>query len=121
MRERGNLAVLTAEAEEFRLPPADTEPETQTLRSSAAQLAISLAWMPGKKESSALGDRCRPLSRLFEPVFAAVESQAGQDVSGDFRLFHQAAFLLEADLEELCGNVNPSTNLPQVRTRSAPI
>jgi cyclic beta-1,2-glucan synthetase len=121
MRDRGNLAVVTAEAEEFRLPPGDTGPEIETLRSSAAQLAGSLTWVPGQKESSALGDRCRILSRMFQPLLAAVESESGKNVSGDFRLFHQAAFLLEAELEDICGSFNAHTNFPQVRTRDGEV
>jgi cyclic beta-1,2-glucan synthetase len=121
MRERGNLAVVTAEAEEFRLPPGDTEPKTQGLRTGAAQLAGSLTWVPGRRESSAFGDRCRTLSSMFEPLFAAVESESGKNLSGDFRLFRQAAFLLEAELEDARGNFNLPSNLPQVRTRGGEI
>jgi cyclic beta-1,2-glucan synthetase len=121
MRERGNLAVITTEAEEFRLPPGDKEPETQNLRSSAAQLAGSLTWVPGKRDSSVWGDRCRTLSSVFRPLFGAVESESAKNLSGDFRLFHQAAFLLEAELKDICGNPQPPAYLPQVRRRSGEI
>ncbi len=117
MRERGNLEVITAEAEELRLPPAEREPETEVLRSSATRLAGCLTWVPGKKESSVLSDRCRTLSNVFKPLFAAVESQPAKSVSGDFLLFHHAAFLLEAELEDTCGNFKLPTDLPGVRTR----
>src|ERR1700693_5794876 len=102
MREGSHLEVVTAEAEDLRLPLEDMVPEIQVLRSSAAELARNLAWVPGHRESCILRDRCHTLSRRFRPVRAALQSQPDKTVSGDFRLLRQSAFLLQAELDDIC-------------------
>ena len=116
MRENGHLEVVSAEAEDLRLPPGDMAPETQNLRSSAAELARTLTWVPGQRESRAFGDRCRSLSRVFRPLLAALKSQPDKAVSHDFRLLHETTFLLEAELEDTCATFKVPASLPQVRT-----
>ncbi len=121
MRESGHLEVVTAEAEELRLPLRDTAPDTQPLRSSAAALARSLAWAPGRRQSGAFSDRCQTLSRVFKPLLAAPESQPEKSVSGDFRLLHKTTFLLEAELAAAHATFNLPTDLPQARARNGAV
>ena len=121
MRESGHLEVVTAEAEELRLPLRDTAPDTQPLRLSAAALARSLAWAPGRRQSGAFSDRCQTLSRVFKPLLAAAESQPEKSVSGDFRLLRKTTFLLEAELAAAHATFNLPTDLPQARARNGAV
>jgi hypothetical protein len=118
MREGSHLEVVTAEAEDLGLPLEDMVPEMQVLRSGAAELARNLAWVPGHRESSILRDRCRILSRGFRPLLAALQSQPDNTVSGDFRLLRQSAFLLQAELNDICATFKRPTDLAQVRARN---
>jgi cyclic beta-1,2-glucan synthetase len=123
MTESGHLELVNAEAEVLRSTSGDMAPdkpivETASLSSSAAELARSAAWVPGRRGSRAFQDRCRTLSRVFRPLLAALDSPPPKKkiVSDDLRLLQESVFLLEVELEDTCATFKQPTNVPQVRT-----
>ncbi|MFZ1053107.1 MAG: hypothetical protein WAN41_20690, partial [Candidatus Sulfotelmatobacter sp.] len=82
--QSGHLELVNAEPKGLRTLP-DMGPDLDTLSSSAAELARSLAWMPGQQESRHFRDRCEALTRAFQPLLISLESGAANTVSDDFR------------------------------------
>jgi len=121
MKESGHLELVNGEIESLSSPPTNSAPEASILRSSAADLAHSLAWMPGQRESRGLRDRCCKLSRAFRSLLAAIDSPLEKPVSDDFRLLRESIFLLEAELEDVCATFKVLTKVPQVRARGGAI
>src|SRR5277367_3263003 len=103
--------------------PAQEEmsPDVQSLRLNAAHLASGLAWVPGHRDSCVLCDRCEALSRVYRPLFAALERQPEQAASTELRLLHGTAFLLGAELDDTCAAFGGSSSLPHVRGRDGKI
>ena len=60
--QSGHLELVKAEPEGLRMPPTDMEVHPDNSVLSAADLARSLAWMPGQQESRTFRDRCETLS-----------------------------------------------------------
>ena len=113
--QSGHLELVNAEPKGLRTLP-DMGPDLDTLSSSAAELARSLAWMPGQQESRHFRDRCEALTRAFQPLLISLESGAANTVSDDFRRLQENIFLLGGELQETCGTFNAAHKLPQVRT-----
>ena len=97
--------------------PAETSPDTLALRSSAAKLARSLAWIPGQRESRDFSDRYKKLAAAFRPVLEILESPPAPTESQDFRRLRESILLLEAELQEVSGTFQSPHKIPQVRTR----
>src|SRR5258708_2914367 len=125
MSESGNLELVNAEsvnAESVNAESADVlhsipeEPSPDlVLRSSAARLARSLAWMPGRQESRDFSDRSRLLSDSLQPLLAALEAPAKID-SDDYQRLRQNVPLLKGELEEMRQTFSLPHKIPQVRT-----
>src|SRR6202008_896810 len=111
MRTGSHLEVLTAEAEDLHLSLEDISPDTQALRSRAAELSSNLAWVPNHRQSSAFRDRSQTLARRFKPLLAALRAQPRRPEPGDFRLLQESAFLLAAELQDVFGTFNLPTDL----------
>jgi cyclic beta-1,2-glucan synthetase len=117
MSESGHLEIINADSEGVRPLPTDMAPDrSPSLVASAAELARNLAWLPGQRESSALADRCGTLRREFRPLFAALESAAGKNVSEQLQRLRENAFLLQGELEEISATFKSPAAIPQVRT-----
>jgi cyclic beta-1,2-glucan synthetase len=120
MTESGNLELVNAESVNAEsadvLHPIPEEPSPDlVLRSSAARLARSLAWMPGQQESRDFTDRSRALADSLQPLLAALEAPAKND-SEDYQRLRANVPLLKAELEEMRRTFNLPHKIPQVRT-----
>src|ERR1700686_1456721 len=114
MNESGNLELASAEiGGVLRTVPDESSPDS-ALRSSATQLARNLAWIPGQRESSDLGDRCRALFSSLRPLLASLESE--QKGSDNFERLRENVSLLNAELEDACRTFKQAHSIPQVRT-----
>ena len=101
--------------------PVETSPDTLALRSSAAKLARSLAWIPGQRESRDFSDRYKKLEAKFRPVLDILESPPSSNESEDFRGLRENILLLEAELKEISGTFQSPHKIPQVRTRDGEV
>jgi hypothetical protein len=90
--------------------------DPSNLRSSAAELARNLAWVPGRRDSNVLRDRCRKLSPGFTQWLRKLRTNSEKGVSDEVRLLQESAFLLAAEMEEVCSSFSQATQVPHVRT-----
>jgi cyclic beta-1,2-glucan synthetase len=119
--QSGHLELVRTEPQVLRTTAKDMEPEPDKLWLSAAELARSLAWIPGQQESRNFRDRCETLSRAFRPLLASLELRAGKHVSEDFQTLQENIFLLSGELGETCATFSAPHKLPQVRTTGGTI
>ncbi len=115
MTESGHVELVSTQAEGPRPRPQEMEPDTHASCLRVAQLARSLAWVPGQQESYHLGDRCHALSLAFQALLPALDSQPFKDISDDFRSLKENIPLLESELEAACGAFKLTHKIPQVR------
>jgi len=116
-----HMELVSAESPGLDAPAADMASDPDKFRSSAAQLARTLAWLPGQHESHHFRDRCGILSRALRPVLASLESRKGTSRSEDFRWLQENIFLLGGELAEACATFNQHHKLPQARTSDGTI
>ena len=114
--QSGHLELDGAEAQAQGTPLTDMQAAPDTLSLAAAELARSLAWLPGQLESSNFGDRCEALSRAFQPLLALLELRTAKPLSDDFRRLQESIFLLRGELEETRATFSVPHKLPLVRT-----
>jgi cyclic beta-1,2-glucan synthetase len=117
----GHLELVNVEPQGFRTSAADMELDSDRSLPSAAELARSLAWMPGQQESPHFRDRCDRLVKSFQPLLAAWETPIAKTASDDLRSLKENVFLLRGELQEACGTFNAVHKLPQVRTADGTI
>jgi len=115
MRERAHLNLAGAEAHGLRRPPVAMAPDMRTLRVSAAELASSLAWLPGEQASRPFRKRCRSLSHALKRLLTALESPPPKAISDDFRWLHDNIRLLEGELEDTLQTFELPHKAPHVR------
>lgn len=96
--------------------PVDMEPHPSTASTRAAELARSLAWIPGQEESQHFRDRCERLTRAFRPLLVSLQAFGEKDVSGDLQELRANMFLVEGELQDSCATFDASHKLPLVRT-----
>ena len=113
--QSGHLELVKSEPKGLRTL-LDMGPDLDTLSSSAAELARSLAWIPGQQESQHFRDRCEALNRAFKPLFISLEARAKAAVSDDFRRLQENMYLVSGELQETCATFSATYKLPQVRT-----
>src|ERR1039458_2072809 len=113
--QSGNLELVSTGPKDVRTLPT-MGPVVDTLSSSAAALARSLAWMPGQQVSRNFRDRCEALTRAFQPLLLSLESRAPKTASDDFRRLKENIFLIGGELQETCATFEAPHKLPQVRT-----
>lgn len=116
----GPRDVIGAEPE-GQLPPAEAAEGSHPRNSSAAQLARTLAWVPGQRESRVFRDRCRILIRQFQPLLAMLERQPAKLVSEDLRCLRDNLVLLEGELVDTCKTLDEPEKIPQVRTHDGEV
>ncbi|MBZ5666254.1 MAG: glycosyl transferase [Acidobacteriia bacterium] len=121
MTEISNFRLERAELEVVRPPEEKADADSASLRASTAQLARSLAWIPGQRESRDLGHRCEVLTKAFQPLLAALESDAEKTVSTDFQSLRDNILLLRGELGEICATFKLPHKIPQVRTSDGAI
>src|SRR5271156_24754 len=135
MSESGHLELIPAKAQGGRRLSIDMAPDqsnlasSSTLQVSAAELARDLAWVPGQRESTVLGDRCQKLSLGFGRWLTNLRSAPGthadaykdKAVPDEVRALRESAFLLEAEMSEVCATFKQATEVPQVRTRNGTV
>jgi cyclic beta-1,2-glucan synthetase len=115
MTTSGHIEMVGAEPE--GLPPAVSQMTTKSsLSSSAANLARTIAWLPGQVEVRPLEERCQKLERSFKPVLATLQNPPEKTVCDDLRTLYENVFLLRAELGETSETFKEPHKLPQVRT-----
>jgi hypothetical protein len=119
--QSGHLELDRAETPALRVTSTDMEPGPDTLSLSAAELAHSLAWVPGQQEAPGFRDRCEALSPAFRPLLTLLELRTAKPLSDDFRQLQEHIFLLKGELEEICGTFSAPYKLPLVRTSDGTI
>jgi len=121
MSERGNLELVSAEAEGLRpTPTAVASVPDPVPTSSAAELARSLAWVPGQAESFTLRERSRRLHSLGKPLLASLEKVAAT-ASGDLQALRENKYVIKVELEEVLVTFRQSTKIPQVCGRDGAV
>jgi cyclic beta-1,2-glucan synthetase len=116
MPQSAHLELGRAGSEDVRHPKRELA-QGAPLNVRAAELAHSLAWLPGRRASRPFRNRCRALSRALKPLVTSLESPPPKTVSNDFRWLHDNVRLLEAELDDVRGTFNRSRMLPHVRAR----
>src|SRR5580692_9864621 len=119
--QSGHLELVKAEPEGLRMPATAMEANSDNSVLSAADLARSLAWMPGQQESRTFRDRCETVSRAFRPLLRSLESRAGKGVAENLQPLQENIFLLSGELGTTCGTFSAVHKLPQVRTSDGTI
>jgi hypothetical protein len=119
--QSGHLELVSPEPKALRVASTDMKVGPDPLSSSAAELARSLAWVPGEQESRNFRDRCEALFRAFRPLLALLELRAAKPLSDDFRQLKESIFLLRGELEETCGTFGAAHQLPLVRTANGTV
>ena len=121
MRESGHLELVQAETLGPRRLSIDMASDPSNLRSSAAELARNLAWVPGRRDSNVLRDRCQKLTPGFTQWLSKLRTNAEKTVPQEVRLLQESAFLLQGELQEVCSSFNQATQVPNVRTRDGAV
>jgi cyclic beta-1,2-glucan synthetase len=116
MTEIGHLELVSAEAEDLDAPTHNMTPDLLTMRSSAADLARSLAWVPGQRKSYVFRNRRQSLSRSLGSLLNKLATPLQKAATGEVGLLRESAFLLENELEDACATFKAATRVPQVRT-----
>jgi cyclic beta-1,2-glucan glucanotransferase len=119
--QSGHLELVRAEAQGLPTAPIDMESAPDKLSISAAELARSLAWIPGQQESRNFRDRCETVSRSFRPLLASLELRTDKPLPEDSRVLQENMFLLSGELGETCATFCAPHTLPQVRTTGGTI
>jgi cyclic beta-1,2-glucan synthetase len=112
-----NIHLEPANQEVERAPAASPAPDVSALPSNAAQLARQLAWVPGIRSSRFFAKRLSALAEKLNPVLARLRAPLRTSVSEDFRILHDSANLLSAELQGAGGAFNALSKLPHVQTR----
>src|ERR1700688_1169141 len=72
------------------------------VRTSAAELARNLSWLPGESQSRVFAERCSQLSKALRPLLRRLESRSqGTAISDDSRWLHDNLHLLRSELESV--------------------
>ena len=116
MTTSGHIEVVGAEPEGLRPDVSEMASAKSTLGTKAANLAYTIAWLPGQVEIRPLESRCQKLIRSFEPLLEVIQRPAEKTVCDDMRALHENVFLLRAELGETCETFKQPHKLPQVRT-----
>jgi cyclic beta-1,2-glucan synthetase len=119
--QSGHLELVRPESQGLRTAPMGMESGPDKLSISAAELARSLAWIPGQQESRNFRDRCETLSRSFRPLLASLELRTDKPLPEDSRVLQENMFLLSGELGETCATFFTPHALPQVRTTGGTI
>ncbi len=110
------LELIGAQPQPASTLPVEMESENNAISVRAAELARSLAWMPGQQESHHFRNRCERLTNAFRPLLVSLQARGGKDVTGDLRELRANMFLLEGELQEICATFDLPHELPHVRT-----
>ncbi len=111
-----HLELVNAERPEPQSLPMKMQSDPDVISAGAAELARSLAWIPGQQESSHFRDRCETLTRVFRPLLAALHSRDAKSLPDGLRDLQANIFLLEGELQESSATFTPPHQLPHVRT-----
>jgi cyclic beta-1,2-glucan synthetase len=122
MPENVHLEMISAEAERRFEPSAEMPSSDRALRSNAAELARSLAWLPSESRSIIFIGRCRELSKAFRPVIRGLDAPTpGVAISDDSRWLFDNVPLVIAELDDASETFKLRRKLPHVRTQSGAI
>src|SRR5277367_4022116 len=113
MTTGGNLTLVNAEEEPRRPPAKEMELDTSILRSAAAQLAQTIAWVPGAHKSHHFRDRCRDLSRTLKCLLRELPSSPSKNMSDGVRLLRENIRLFRGELEGVCESARLFQKNPQ--------
>jgi cyclic beta-1,2-glucan synthetase len=109
------LELISLEPRAASKLPVDMDADAN-ITTKAAELARSLAWIPGQQESQHFRERCEKLTRAFRPLLASLQSCSEKEVTGDLLELRANMFLIEGELQEICTTFNEPHKLPQART-----
>ena len=122
MPQNTHVELATAEAESPPQALQETTSEIDALRSHAAELARSLAWLPNKRSSRNLFERRRAVISALRPLLPKLEAPLPRTpISDDFRWLHDNVRLLVTELENLGESLRLPRNSPHVRIPSGAI
>jgi hypothetical protein len=106
----------------FCLESVVDDQHTEILRSSAADLARDLAWLPTIQDSRFLVDSWHALARRLEPLLAGLQKPLRRTkLSDDYRWLHDNLNLLSAELQNTGETLKSIGRLPHVRTGAGEI
>jgi hypothetical protein len=115
-----HLEMIDAQAE--RESSRGMTPDENVLRSSAAELARRLSWVPSQTSPRVLLGRCRAVSDAIRPVLQHLESPLrGKVVSDDSRWLYDNVHLLSSELASAGETFKRRRKTPHVRTPSGAI
>lgn len=117
MPENTHIEFASAEGEPKLQSPEETASETEALRSSAAELARNLVWLPNERSSRTFFERSRALTGALGPLLRRLEAPLPKTaVSDDFRWLHGNARLLGTELQNVSESLRRMRNVFHVRT-----
>jgi hypothetical protein len=92
--------------------------EELAVRTTAADLARSLSWLPGESQSRVFAERCSQLSKALRPLLRRLESRTqGTAISDDSRWLYDNVHLLRSELESVCETFKARQKMPLVRAQ----
>ena len=122
MPQNVHLEMVTTKTECPLEPSAETGSQEIALRSSAAELARNLSWLPGESRSPVFVERCRQLSKAFRPLLKKIEGRSlGTSLSDDGRWLHDNVHLLTSELQGVCESFKTRQKMPLVQTANEAI
>ena len=114
-----HLEMVTTKTECPIEPSGEIGPRDIALRSSAAELARNLSWLPGEDRSPVFVERCHKLSKAFKPLLKKIEGRSvGTSLSDDGRWLQDNVHLLTSELQSVCEAFKTRQKMPLVRTES---
>lgn len=110
------LEEIGAEPRAASTLPVEMESDNNAVSARVADLARSLAWIPGQQESRHFRNRCERLTNAFRPLLVSLQALSEKEVTGDLLELRANMFLLEGELQESCATFDLPHELPHVRT-----
>ena len=110
------LELIGGEPQPASTLPVEMESDNNAVSARVAELARSLAWIPGQQESRHFRNRCERLTNAFRPLLVSLQALTEKDVTGDLLELRANMFLLEGELQESCATFDMTHELPHVRT-----
>jgi cyclic beta-1,2-glucan synthetase len=121
MPQNIHLEIISAEVAP-QLEASDEAANEQALRSSAAESARNLPWLPSENSSQVLIERCHQVSKDLKPVLRGLAGPLpGAAFSDDSRWLYDNVYLVISELEGVRELFKRRRKTPHVRTPSGAV
>src|SRR5580698_2654528 len=121
MPQNIHLEIISAEVAP-QLEASDEAANEQALRSSAAESARNLPWLPSENSSQVLIERCHQVSKDLNPVLRGLAGPLpGAAFSDDSRWLYDNVYLVISELEGVRELFKRRRKTPHVRTPSGAV